>query len=473
MRRAGLLLGGEETVAAAGGTFDVCAPWDGAVVGVAARATAADVTRAVEGAGRAWPRWWALAPGERERPLLAAADALAQTGESRLLELLIDESGSTITKARSELAYTIELLRAAAGEARRLFGETLPHDRPGRLSMVFREPLGVVAAISPFNAPLALFAKMIAFPLAAGNAVVAKPSELTPLVAVELGRILGEAGLPPGVLQVLTGFGPECGEPLVAHPGVAGIAFTGSTATGQRIASRAGARLARLQLELGGKSPLLVLADADVEEAAAIAVAGAFTHAGQICMAASRIVVERPAAARFTEALLARVRALHLGELRDPATAYGPLISRRALEKVERHVAAARAGGARLLTGGSTRRGLVYEPTVLVDPPRDAAIWREETFGPVTSLVIVEDLEAAIAEANDSEYGLSAGVLTRNLGQALICARRLRAGAVHLGAHPFQSNALAPIGGLGLSGLGRSGGRHSVEAFTELKWVTA
>ncbi|MBL8058371.1 MAG: aldehyde dehydrogenase family protein, partial [Anaerolineales bacterium] len=279
-------------------------------------------------------------------------------------------------------------------------------------------------------------------------------------------------GLPPGVFNVVTGYGAECGEPLARHPGVAGIALTGSTATGLKIAAIAAERLKRVQLELGGKNPLLVLDDVDPGQAAEIAAVGAFYHGGQICMSSARIVAERHVARPFAEALAEKARRLHLGDLRDERTAYGPLITARALAKVSAHVEAARAGGAEVLAGGAVHAGLTYQPTVLWDPPRQSAAWCEETFGPVAAVVPAADLDEALAIANASDYGLSAGILTNDLTRGLTAARRLRCGAVHVGTHSFQSDALAPIGGFGLSGIGRSGGHYSVEHFTELKWIS-
>jgi acyl-CoA reductase-like NAD-dependent aldehyde dehydrogenase len=470
----GHFIDGASRASVSGETFDVTAPYDGRLVGRAARGGMEEVAYAVTAARRAFVSWASTAAGDRERALLRAADAVEAhaDGKEGLVDLLVDESGSTLAKARGEIAYAAQLLRAAAGEARRLYGDTMPNDRGDRLSLVLREPLGVVAVISPFNAPVALLAKMVAFPLAAGNTVVVKPSEETPLVAVAFARICHAAGLPSGVLNVVTGLGRDAGEPLVAHPGVRGIAFTGSTATGIAILQRAATTMKRVQLELGGKNPLLVLRDVDPEEAAKTALAGAFAHAGQICMAASRIVVERAIAPAFTAAMVRGAEAMHLGDLRDPRTAYGPLISDASVKKVQQHVDEAVAAGASILTGGSVHHRRVYRPTLLAGVPRTCAAWREETFGPVASIVEVSDLDEAIAAANDSAYGLSAGVLTSDVKRAFAAARRIRCGSVHIGAHAFHSNALAPIGGYGMSGIGRSGGKYSVDAFTELKWVS-
>ncbi len=467
----GHFIAGQERPSANEAIFEVLNPSSEAQLGTAARGDAADAETAVQAARRAFPGWASLPPAARERILLQTADAV-EANAGRFIDLLIDESGSTISKARHEVTYGANLLRAAAGEARRLYGDTFPNDKPHRLSLVVREPMGVVVAISPFNAPLVLLVKMIAFALAAGNCVIAKPSEETPLVAVELARVLHQAGLPPGVFNVVTGYGAECGTALVAHPGINAIAFTGSTATGVRIAQAAAPHMHRLQLELGGKNPLLVLADIDPVAAAETAVVGAFFHGGQICMSSARILAERSIARPFAEALAQKAAALPLGDLRDPATAYGPLINRAALLKVERHVADAVAQGAELLSGGQPQHGLTYRPTVLWQPPRQTAVWCEETFGPVTAVVPVADLDEAIALANESDYGLSAGILTNDLQRGLTAARRIRSGAVHVGMHSFQSDALAPIGGYGLSGYGRSGGKYSVEQFTELKWIS-
>lgn len=470
-RTYGHFIHGREVPAATGETFPSVAPMTDAVLGWAARGAHDDVERTVASAHQGFASWSARPPYEREKILLKCADQI-ETQFDNLLNLLIDESGSTIVKARYEVNYAVSVLRAAAGEARRLYADTLPNEKPHRMSLVVREPIGVVLVISPFNAPLALLAKMIAFPLAAGNAVIAKPSEETPLIAIELARTMSAAGLPDGVFNVITGFGAECGEQLASHPLINGIALTGSTATGVKVGQLAAQSMKRMQLELGGKNPLLILNDVDVREAADIAAVGAFTHGGQICMASVRIVVEAPNGRSFAEALAGKAERLYLGDLRDERTAYGPLINQRAVAKVVRHVQAARSAGAEVLTGGDVHRGLVFQPTVIYNPPRSGPCWDEETFGPVAMVLEAAELEEMIAIANDSSYGLSAGVLTRDLVRGMTAARRIRCGAVHIGTHSFQSDPLAPVGGFGMSGLGRSGGKYSVEHFTELKWIS-
>jgi acyl-CoA reductase-like NAD-dependent aldehyde dehydrogenase len=468
----GLLLAGVEQDASTGDTFSVLAPATETVMGSVARGGAADIAAAVEAAGAGYRHWSGLSPAAREAVLLRAAEIMAASGEERYLALLMQESGSTVTKARFEINYTVDLLRTAAGEVRRLYGHTFPNDQPQRMSMVIREPLGVVAVVAPYNAPLALLCKMTAFPLAAGNAVVIKPSEETPLIALAFGKLLVEAGLPPRAISVIPGFGKECGAALVEHVGVDGIALTGSTATGMKIGAAGMQRMVRMQLELGGKSALLVLDDFEPAKAASIAVQGMFNHAGQICMANSRVVVLRSVYDEFCVELKQRCEALVIGDQDDPNCAYGPLINRAAVEKIHHHQQAAVAAGATLLTGGAVASGLVYQPTVLLDTPRDCSAWCEETFGPLMNVVAVDSLDEAVATANDSHYGLSAGILTYNYQHALRAAREIRSGAVHIGMHPFQSNAMAPVGGVGWSGVGRSGGHYSTEEFTELKWIS-
>jgi len=471
VRHNGLFIDGKEIEALSQSTFAVHSPADGQIVGYAALADHRDVERAVIAATNAFPRWNALTPAEREHCFLRAADLLEQASE-RFLPWIIDEGGSTITKATFEWKYSINLFRTAAGEVRRLYGDTFPADRNDRLSLVIREPMGVIAAISPFNAPLALLVKMIAFPLAAGNTVIAKPSEETPMIALELANLLQQAGFPDGVFNVVTGLGSEAGEALVSDPRVHGITFTGSTAVGRKIAATAGERLARVHLELGGKNPVIVLRDADPKEAARIIATGAFAHAGQICMSSSRIIAEKEIARELATCLAQEVEHFHLGDLRDERTVYGPVINERSSKTIQSHISTAVAAGAELVTGGEILHGLLWKPTVLFNPPKDSLAWSEETFGPVTCIHEVDDLEEAIQLANDSEYGLSAGILSNDLRRSISAARRIRCGSVHIGAHSFQSDALAPIGGYGVSSIGRSGGKYSVEHFTELKWIT-
>jgi acyl-CoA reductase-like NAD-dependent aldehyde dehydrogenase len=452
-------------------TFAVLNPFTGEKIADVARSNAEDAKVAVESSHKAFANWANLAAWEREKILLNCADALEKNAE-KLTDILIDESGSCITKARYETGYTPRLLRAAAGEATRMHGETMPNERTTRMTFVVREPIGVVVCIVPFNAPLALLAKMTAFPLAAGNCLVVKPSEETPLIALEYAKILTEAGLPEGVLNVVNGYGHEIGEALVTNPKVRGVALTGSTHTGQIVGKQAVDGMKHLQLELGGKNPLIILDDFDATKAADIASEGIFTHSGQICMANSRVLVQKGITDEFCKKLVEKSESLFLGNLRDERTFYGTLINQRAIEKVEHHVKDAIEKGAKLLTGGRILEGLRYAPTVLLNPPKNSLAWCEESFAPLVSVTIIEDLAEGIELANDSDYGLSAGILTNDIQKGFTAARQIKAGSVHIGTHPFQSNALAPIGGYGMSGIGRSGGKYSIEEFTEQKWIS-
>ena len=467
----GLFIDGKEQPSASGETFAVLSPWTRETVARIAQGNEEDANRAVAAARKAFLHWSSLAPAEREAVLLKASDIMASKVD-QFVDVLVAESGSTAQKARFEALNVAARLRTAAGEAKRLYGDTFPNDKPSRLSIVLREPIGVVAAVSPFNAPLALLSKMSIYALAAGNAVVAKPSSETPLVAIELAKVFTEAGLPDGCFNIVPGPGRTCGDTLINHRDIDGIAFTGSTEVGSKIAAVGARNMRRMQMELGGKNPMLVLDDVDIDEAVNITATGAFYHAGQICMASTRIIVQQSILEEFASKLAAKADSLHLGDAYDDKTAYGPVINEGALEKIVSHVEGARNAGAKILSGGDVHNGLVYKPTVVLEPPRDKGVWREETFGPVISLVGVSDLEEAIAVANDTEYGLSAAVLTKDVTRALTAARRIRAGAVHINTHSFQSDALSPVGGVGASGFGRSGGKYSVEHFTELKWIS-
>ncbi len=468
----GIIIAGQECTASSGENFAVYNPATGAELAKVGRANGQDVDKAVAAARKGFTQWSDLLPKQREGVLLTAAEILAAEGEQRYLQLLMQESGSVISKAKFEISYGVDLLRTAAGEVRRLYGDTFPNENPERLSMVWREPLGVVAVVSPYNAPLALLIKMAAFPLAAGNSVVIKPSEETPLIALAFGQLMVEAGLPADAISVLPGFGAEVGAPLVNHSDIDGIALTGSTNTGKAIGASAMQNMVRAQLELGGKSALLVLEDVDPAKAAKIAVAGMFNHGGQICMANSRIVVQRKIYDEFCAAMKQECEALKIGDINDPDSVYGPLINKTALEKIQQHQQDALDRGASLLTGGAVHSGLTYQPTVMLEPPKDSTVWSEESFGPITSIVAVDSLEEAIDVANDSRFGLSAGVLTHNIQWGFKAAKGIKSGAVHIGMHAFQSNAMAPVGGVGDSGIGRSGGKFSTEEFTELKWVS-
>ncbi|MDI3261982.1 MAG: aldehyde dehydrogenase family protein [Fulvimonas sp.] len=463
-------IGGRWAPAADGRYFDDRNPEDDALYARAAHGAAVDVDRAVRAAQQAFDGYRHTLAREREAWLIKAAERLEAEAQA-FIDILIDEVGSPLAKARFEVAMAVGYLRAAAGAARRTSGQTLPSDVPGRLSLSLRQPLGVVAAITPFNVPLIKSIKLTAVPLATGNAVVLLPSEEAPMLAARVARLYHEAGLPPGVVNLVTGFGHEIGDALTGHPLVRLVNFTGSSRVGKHIAAIAGAQMKRVTLELGGKNPLVVLADADLDAAVHGAVMGMFLYQGQVCMASSRILVERPLYAAFLERFQAAAEALPMGDLRRPETVIGPLISPRQRERVRTHIKDALDKGATLVTGGGWN-GHRCQPTVLADVRPEMTCYAEETFGPVAAVYPVDGFEQALAQANDSRYGLSAAVYTRDLDRALAFATQAHAGMVHVNAPTLHDEPHVPFGGVGDSGFGREGTEVDIDTCTEWKWVT-
>ncbi len=388
-------------------------------------------------------------------------------GESeRLATLEARNAGKPIGDARGEIAMVVESFNYYAGAPERLLGETIPV--AGGVDMTFREPLGVCALITPWNFPLAIAAWKVAPALAAGNTVVLKPAELTPLTSIELERIALEAGLPEGVLNVVVGPGSVCGQRLVEHPDVAKVAFTGSTEVGAGIAAAAAASIKRVTLELGGKSPNVVFADADLERAAAAAPAAVFGNAGQDCCARSRVLVERPALERFMELLEPAVAAIRVGDPLDPETTMGPLIS----ADQRSHVASFVPDGAPVAIRGTIPpgRGYWYPPTVLSPVDADERAAREEIFGPVACVIPFDSEQDAIALANDTPYGLSGSIWTTDGGRALRVARALETGVLSINSNS-SVRVTTPFGGFKQSGVGRELGPRALEHYTEVKNV--
>jgi acyl-CoA reductase-like NAD-dependent aldehyde dehydrogenase len=451
-------------------TSDDLNPLNGELYARIAQASAADVDEAIAAAHRAREGWARTLASEREAILLKAADVLAARTEE-IRNVLIEESGSIFGKAMFEVGYCIDLLRVAAGAVRQVLGETMPMTMPGQIGMTIRQPLGVIAGIAPFNAPLLLALKKVAFALAAGNTFVLKPSELTPVTGLKIAEIFEAAGLPRGVLNVVPGAAEVVGEKLMADPRVKMITFTGSTRVGRHLAAQAGKYLKRFTLEMGGKNPLIVLKDADVDYAVDAAAFGIFFHQGQVCMASSRVIVEAPLYDAFCEKFAAKARSLKVGDPRDPGTIIGPLIRASQCAVVDQHVQDAVGKGAKLLCGG-THEGSLYQPTVLGGVTRNMAIYDGESFGPITSVIKVADSEEALAIANDTSYGLSSSVITNDMQKAFDLALRLETGMVHLNDCTVSDEPHAPFGGVKNSGFGREGGRASIEEMTELKWIT-
>jgi acyl-CoA reductase-like NAD-dependent aldehyde dehydrogenase len=425
---------------------------------------------AIDAAHAAKASWGNSPAALREKILHRAANELEAVTDE-IVDLLIGEGGSTFGKAHFEVPFAANMLRSIAGEARRVQGDVFPSDVSGLLSLAIRRPLGVVAGISPFNFPVVLALKKVAFALATGNTFVLKPSEETSLVGLKLAEIFERAGLPPGVLNVVPGDGPTLARVLFDDPRVKLISFTGSTAVGRHIAVECAKKGKRVVLEMGGKSPLIVLEDADVDYAVDTACFGIFIHQGQICMAGSRIIVEAPIYETFLQRFAAKAKTLQVGDPRDPHTVIGPLIRSSQCQMIDRKIKEAVAAGARVLTGG-TYEGNFYQPTVVADVTPNMAAFRDELFGPVAAVSRAENADHALALANNSSYGLSSAVLTNDLQLAMRFALELEAGMVHLNGPTVHDEPTVPFGGVKDSGSGREGGRWSVEEMTEVKWVT-
>jgi benzaldehyde dehydrogenase (NAD) len=427
----------------------------------------------VDAAHAAFAAWSLSGPGER-RAILSRASELITERQNEIAQTMIEETGATFGWGMFNCMLAAGMLREAAAQTYGMIGEVIPSDVPGKLAMAVRAPAGVVVGIAPWNAPVILSARAIAMPLAFGNTVVLKASELCPRTHAHVAAAIADAGAPPGVINFLTNRpqdAAEVVEELIVHPNTRRVNFTGSTRVGRIIAEIAGRHLKRSLLELGGKAPLIVLADADLERAAAATSFGAFFHQGQICMSTERVIVERSVAEPFAALLAARASALRVGDPREPETQIGPLVNDAALERVGALVADARERGAQVLAGG-TAEGPCYPPTVLFGVTPEMRVYSEESFGPLASIIPVDGVEQAVEVANDSEYGLAAAVFSENVPRALEVAQRVRSGICHINDSTVHDEPQMPFGGVKDSGWGRFGGRAALEEFTELRWMT-
>ncbi|GHI03501.1 salicylaldehyde dehydrogenase [Streptomyces cellostaticus] len=474
----GLIINGREVPASSGRTTPDTDPWTGGVYTEVAAATVQDVTRAVDAADAAFAQWAATKPATRRQIFLEAARLMADRSDD-IVRIMAGEVGGTAPWAAFNARLATDILLEAAAAVSRPTGQLLATDADGVISAQTRVPKGVVAAISPWNAPVILGVRAVALPLAVGNTVVMKPSEDAPIACgLLIADVLHEAGLPAGVLNVVTNDRADAADvvgALIADPRVRMVNFTGSTEVGRAIGVQAAQHLKPAVLELGGKNALVVLEDADVEYAVDAAVFGSFMNSGQICMCLDRLIVHRSLAEEFAAKLAARVSQLNCGDPSDSATAVGPVVNSRAAQRITALVEDALARGATLAAGTGRPEGpdTLIRPVVLTGVTKDMKIYYDETFGPVTVVHVVDSADEAVALANDTPYGLTAGVITEDLRAGLEVASRLRTGIVHVNDQSIADEPQAPFGGVKDSGYGRFGGQAGVEAFTDTRWVTA
>jgi aldehyde dehydrogenase (NAD+) len=472
------LIAGEWVDSASGGLFDDVNPAHiGQVVGKCARSTAQDVERAVDAAAQAFPKWSGQTGAARGEILYRAAEVILQRTEE-IAHLFTREEGKPIRESRAEVVRAAQIFRYFAGEGHRLGGETLPSARKGVFLFTLRQPLGVAGIIAPWNFPIAIPAWKIAPALICGNAVVFKPASQAPLTGIQLAQALVDAGVPPGVLNVVTGPGQEVGAALLRNPQVGAISFTGSTEIGQEVYREASRRLIRVQCEMGGKNPLVILADADLDRAVNLTVEGAFSGTGQKCSATSRVIVERPVLEPFLARLVEATRALRVGDGLEEDTFVGPAVDERQMQVVLDYIAAGCEEGARLVCGGQRLTGPEYDdgyfiaPTIFADVHSRMRIAQEEIFGPVVGIIAVDDFEEALRAANDTRYGLMASICTRSLGKAHRFLREVRAGIVGVNVPTVGVELQAPFGGTKASGTAfKEQGKVAIEFYSELKTV--
>ena len=465
-----LYVDGKWCEAVSGRTFDVHNPATGEVLGSVADGDGSDARAAIEAAGRAFAPWAAATAYERSA-VLANAHRLMLERQEELARLMTSEQGKPLRMARTEVGYAADFLLWFSEEAKRVYGETIPSARSDQRFVVLRQPVGVAAAITPWNYPISMITRKVAPAVAAGCTIVLKPAEQTPLCAVETFRVFEDAGVPPGVVNLVTASDPvPIGDEMLTNPVVRKITFTGSTDVGRQIAARAAQAMKRVSLELGGHAPFLVLSDADPEHAAKGAVLVKFLNTGQACICPNRIFVHRSIADEFTAVLRERIEKLRPGNGLTDGVTVGPLIDNAALDKMAAHVEDAVDRGASLVCGGKRipGTGCFWEPTLLTDVTPEMRIYREETFGPIAPVVTFDDDDQAIAMANDTNYGLASYVYTRDLSRAVRTAEALQFGMVGINdINP--TSAAVPFGGIKDSGLGREGARQGLDEYLDTK----
>jgi vanillin dehydrogenase len=474
MNEVKLLIGGEDRAASDGATFERIDPVSGEVATRAAAATLADCDAACDAAAAAFPAWAATGPNERRRLLLKAADLL----DARAPEFIacgVHEAGSAPMWYGFNAMLAASMLREAASMTTQIAGEVIPSDVPGLTALGMRQPAGVVLGIAPWNAPVILGVRALAMPLACGNTVVLKASENCPALHRLIGTVLKDAGLPAGVINVITNAPKDAAavvERLIAHPAVRRVNFTGSTHVGRLIAQHAAKHLKPVLLELGGKNPLLVLDDADLDEAVQAAAFGAFFNQGQICMSTDRIIVSRKIADAFVDKLTSKVKSMRAGKPGAEGAVLAAMISPEAAKRVAALVDDAVAKGGKLTTGAVKFEGSIMQPAVIDGATPEMKAYQEESFGPIVTVLRADSDDEAVRLANDSDYGLSAAVFSRDIPRALAVARRIQSGICHINSSTVADEAQMPFGGVKGSGIGRFGGRAAIAEFTDLRWIT-
>jgi succinate-semialdehyde dehydrogenase/glutarate-semialdehyde dehydrogenase len=452
-------------------TIAVTNPATGAVIGQVPRLGAQHTRGAIEAARDAWPAWRRRTAAERAA-ILSRWHALVMDNQEDLARIMTAEQGKPLTEARGEIAYAASFIQWFAEEARRVYGETIPAPVASQRIVVLREPIGVCAAITPWNFPAAMITRKAAPALAAGCTMVVKPASQTPLTALALAALAERAGVPAGVLSVVTGAAGEVGGELATHPDVRKLSFTGSTEVGRVLMGQTAATIKKVSMELGGNAPFIVFDDADLDAAVEGALVSKFRNAGQTCVCANRLYVQSGVYEAFSTKLVAAIRALKVGPGDAEGVRIGPLIDESAVRKVEQHVADAVAKGARVVAGGSRHAlgGTFFEPTVMLDVSQQMLVAREETFGPVAPLFRFDTEEDVVRMANDTEFGLASYFYARDLGRVWRVAEQLEYGMVGVNTG-LISNEVAPFGGVKQSGLGREGSRHGIDDYLEIKYV--
>jgi benzaldehyde dehydrogenase (NAD) len=454
--------------------FDRINPMTGSVASQAQAMTAEDVPAVAARAAAAFPAWAAMGPNARRAILMKAASALEARADA-FVEAMMGEIGATKGWALFNLGLAASMVREAAALTTQISGEVIPSDKPGCVAMALREPVGVILGIAPWNAPIILGVRAIAVPLACGNAVILKASEQCPRTHSLIIEAFADAGFPEGVVNVVTNApadAPEVVGALIDAKPVKRINFTGSTAVGRIIAKRAAEHLKPCLLELGGKAPLIVLEDADLDEAVKAAAFGAFMNQGQICMSTERIIVVKTVAADFAARFKAKVDTLSVGDPREGTTPLGAVVDAKTVAHCQSLIADAVAHGALVLNGGETTHNVLMPAHVVDGVTPDMKLFRDESFGPVVGIIHARDEAHAIELANDTEYGLSAAVFTRDTARGLRVARQIHSGICHVNGPTVHDEAQMPFGGTGASGYGRFGGKAGIDSFTELRWIT-